>query len=71
MSSVGHAGWLGSLSYEDLRRLRVVVKRVHMSNYPTELMTDREADRIIESFGPDVAMKRLKAGIDEGLLSGG
>lgn len=70
MSSVRHAGWLGSLSHEDLRRLRVVVRRVHMSNYPMELMTDREADRIIESFGPDVAMKRLKVGIDEGLLSG-
>ena len=62
-----NAGWIASLKYEDLRRLRVIVKRVHMIHYPGEFATDREADKLIEALGPEVAMHQLKAGIDRGL----
>ena len=34
----------------DLQRLRVVVKNNHMKHYPKDKVTDKEADRIIESI---------------------
>ena len=36
----------------DLQRLRVVVKNNHMKHYPKDKVTDKEADRIIESISP-------------------
>lgn len=58
--------YLTSLNMEELRRLRLVVKQVHMKHYPAHKITDREADRLIESFGPTVKEKLLKLAIDAG-----
>lgn len=44
-----------SLSWTDRQRLRAVVKRVHMQYYPVEMVTDREADRMIEAIAPGTA----------------
>ena len=63
------AGGIASLKYEDLRRLRQVVKRVHFRHYPNEYVTDWEADKLIEALGPETAMFQLKTGIDRGLAS--
>jgi hypothetical protein len=50
---VGHThSFLGTLSFETLQRCRDIVKRTHMRFYPKALITDREADRIIEAQGP-------------------
>lgn len=46
-------GFLTSLSFHDRQRLRRVTKMVHMKHYPTEMITDREADRIIEAMAPE------------------
>ena len=64
---IPNAGWIGSLKHEDLRRLREVVRRVHMQHYPIDRCTDWECDRIIDGLGPDVAMKELKKCIDAGV----
>ncbi len=48
------------LSNEDLRRLRVIVKKVHLQHYPKEMCTDYEADKLIEAFGPEVAGKLVR-----------
>lgn len=45
-------GFLSELSFTDRQRLRKVTKMAHMKHYPTEQMTDREADRIIEVMAP-------------------
>ena len=48
-----HGSFTTRLKYEDLQKLRAILKRVHMANYPTEMITDREADRIIDVLGPE------------------
>jgi len=55
--SVVHPGgpgpaFLAELSVEDLRRLRLIVKKQFMRSFPKDKFTDAEADRIIESYGP-------------------
>lgn len=62
-------GFLSSLRFEDLQRLREVVKRVHMKLYPAEHYTDREADRIIESLGPRILEQQLKRAVDSRLVA--
>jgi hypothetical protein len=52
------------LSPEDLRRLRVIVKRVHLKNYPTHMITNYEADKLIDAIGPEVAGQLVKEAID-------
>lgn len=46
-------GFISQLSFKDRQRLRKVTKMVHMKHYPTEMITDREADRMIEAMGPE------------------
>lgn len=45
-------GFLSELTWTDRQRLRKVTKMVHMKNYPTEMISDREADKMIEAMGP-------------------
>ena len=51
-------GFSTQLSFKDRQRLRAVTKQVHMKHYPTEMISDREADRIIEAMAPET-MKYL------------
>jgi hypothetical protein len=60
--------FVGELSVQDLRRLREIVRKVHMRYHPTELVGDYEADRIIESFGPEVAASLIRTGVDGGYV---
>lgn len=46
-------GFLSELSFTDRQRLRKVVKKVHMKFYPTEMITDLEADKMIEAIAPE------------------
>jgi hypothetical protein len=61
---------LASLSHRDLLRLRRVVRRVRMHYYPSELCTDAEADRIIETIGEQTAQRMMKALVDGKLKDG-
>lgn len=54
------------LSPEDLRRLRIIIKRTHLRFYPTDKITDYEADKLIDAIGPEVAGKLVKDAIDRG-----
>lgn len=65
---VGSWNFVGELSVQDLRRLRQIVRKVHMRYHPTELVSDYEADRIIESFGPEVAASLIRTGVDGGYV---
>ena len=60
--------FLSELRHEDLVRLRAVVRKVHMAYHPRDLCTDREADRIIESLGPETGERMLKKLIDRRLV---
>lgn len=52
---------------KDLQRLRIVVKNNHMKHYPKEQVTDKEADRIIESITPQTRDKLIKLAVDYGI----
>ena len=52
--------FLKSLSLKDRRRLRTIVKRVHLKNYPTHMITDYEADKLVEAFGEETIYNMLK-----------
>lgn len=59
--------WVGNLRFQDLQLLRAVVKKVHLRHLPGFLYSDREADKLIEALGPQVAEKMLKKAIDRGI----
>lgn len=59
-----HHGWIGSLRWEDLQRLRLAVRKAWAVTHPDEPLTDRECDRMIDAHGPVVMEKRLKRAID-------
>lgn len=57
------------LKWEDRQRLRAIVKQVHLRHYPADFLTDYEADKLIDSFSPQVIEANLKAGRDTGLVA--
>ena len=56
--------YLESISLHDRKRLRDIVKKVHLSNYPTEFINNYEADKLIESFAPKVVEDMLRQFVD-------
>ena len=59
--------FLNTLSQPERDTLRRVVKVVHMKHHPKDFTTDYEADKIIESIGPEVAARMIKVGMDSGI----
>ena len=55
--------FLNSLSLKDRRRLRTIVKKTHLSYYPKNMITDYEADKLVESFGEETVFNMLKANV--------
>ena len=55
--------FLNSLSLKDRRRLRIIVKRVHLKNNPTHMITDYEADKLVEAFGEETVYNMLKSNV--------
>ena len=53
-----------SLNSRDHRRLREIIFGIHMKNYPKEHFNIREADKLIESIGPEVAQQLIERGVD-------
>ena len=55
--------FLNSLSLKDRRRLRIIVKKVHLKNYPTHMITNYEADKLVEAFGEETVYNMLKSNV--------
>jgi hypothetical protein len=53
------------ISLQDRNRLRKIVKKIHMRHFPAESVTNREADKIIESLGPKIQEHLIKKYIDQ------
>lgn len=51
-----------SLSEENRRILRIIVKNVHLKHHPEEFITDREADKLIAVIAPDTVKKLVDVG---------
>lgn len=61
-------GFSTTLSFQDRQRLRAIVRKVHMKHYPAELVTDREADRMIDVIAPSTAAYLIRLNMDKGEL---
>lgn len=61
--------FLTSLSHQDRQRLRQIVKKVHLRNQPGSMITDREADRVIEAMGPITQEKLIRKAVEHGMFS--
>jgi hypothetical protein len=48
-------GFATTLSYRDRLRLRSIVRKVHMQHFPTEMLNDYEADKMIDVIAPATA----------------
>jgi len=55
--------FLNNLSLKDRRRLRTIVKKTHLSYYPKNMITDYEADKLVEAFGEETVYNMLKANV--------
>ena len=55
--------FLNNLSLKDRKRLITIVKKVHLKNYPTHMITDYEADKLVEAFGEETIYNLLKANV--------
>ena len=55
--------FIDTLSLKDRRRLRTIVKRVHLAHYPTHMITDYEADKLVEAFGEETVYNLLKENV--------
>ena len=53
-----------SLNFEDIQLLRKIVKKVHFKHYPTELITNKEADKYIYSLTPKITEALIKTNVD-------
>ncbi len=60
-------GWSCRLTKEDLERLRTVVRKILWRGHRIEL-SDYEADRLIDAYGPDALEKHIKGLTDSGLI---
>ena len=54
--------FLHTLKVEERRILREVVKRVHLKHHPKEFCTNREADKVIATIGPEIVEKFIRIG---------
>jgi hypothetical protein len=68
-SIIEPGGFTSQLSSADRDRLRHIVRKVHLSHYPTEKLTNLEVDKLIDAWGPEIAGKLVKKAVDAGLIS--
>lgn len=59
--------FINTLSQRERETLRRVVRMVHMKHFPKDFASDYEADKIIETIGPEAAGKMIELGIDRGI----
>ena len=55
--------FLNNLSLKDRNRLRTIIKKVHFQHYPKNMITNYEADKLIEAFSEEVIYNMLKADV--------
>ena len=54
--------FLHTISEQERRVLRNIVKKVHLKHHPKEFCTDYEADKAIASIGPETVDRMIKFG---------
>ena len=62
-------GKLRKYNHGALKKLRIAVKLSHMKDLPKEALTDREADRVLESLNPVTLEKLYKLAVDHDITN--
>lgn len=58
-------GFVADIEKDDLERLRAMTRKAHRKAKPRDpALTDRQCDQIINSLGPDAAVKTLRGTAD-------
>jgi hypothetical protein len=57
------------LSLTDRRRLRSIVRKVHLGHYPAHMLTNHECDKLIDAWGPEVAGNIVRKAVDRGMVA--
>lgn len=57
-----------TISFQDLQRLRAIVKKVHLRHYPAHMISDFEADRVIDAMGPITQERLIRKAVEHGLV---
>ena len=57
--------FLHTLKQNERDMLRQVVKKVHLCYHPEQFCTDREADKVITTLGPEVVEFMIKFAVDK------
>lgn len=55
------------LSIEDRRKLRNIVRRVHLRFYPVDKLSNQECDKFIDSLSAEMIENNLRAGSKMGM----
>lgn len=59
-TSVRGLGFIHDLTPDDLAKLRKMTRRAHAKANPGDRLNNRQCDRIIESLGPEIAVRTLR-----------
>ena len=57
-----------TISYQDRMRLRHIVRKVHLSHYPADKLTDVEVDKLIDAWGAETAGNIIKNAVDQRMM---
>jgi hypothetical protein len=57
-----------TISYQDRMRLRHIVRKVHLSHYPADKLTDVEVDKLIDAWGAETAGNIIKNAVDRRMM---
>jgi hypothetical protein len=57
------------ISIEDRRRLRHIVRKVHLSHYPADKLTNVECDKLIDAWGPEVVSDIIRKTMNAGQIA--
>tara|TARA_R100000995_G_scaffold77295_1_gene47288 strand:+ start:341 stop:532 length:192 start_codon:yes stop_codon:yes gene_type:complete len=56
--------FLHTITNQERRVLRTIVKKVHLKHHPEQFCTDYEADKLISIIAPEVVERLMKVGKD-------
>jgi len=56
--------FLHTITKQERRVLRTIVKKVHLKHHPEQFCTDYEADKLISIIAPEVIERLMKVGKD-------
>ena len=57
-------GYSTTLNFSDRQKLRAIVRRVHLAQYPRHLVDDLFCDRVIDAIAPETAAYLIRHNLE-------